>query len=84
MKEQRRLGKGLEEVSHLFLSAEEKREAFSKNCPQPSPETPQAAEGHFPGVVAVTGDHRSLEKSFLVTNLAIELARRGRQGMIKK
>jgi flagellar biosynthesis protein FlhG len=29
--------------------------------------------------VAITGDHRSLEKSFLVSNLAVELARRNRR-----
>jgi flagellar biosynthesis protein FlhG len=79
VKGHKRLGKGLEEVSHLFLSAEEKGETHSKHRSQPAPQIPEGSEGLFPGVVAITGDHRSLEKSFLVSNLAIELARRGRQ-----
>ena len=77
MKEHKRLGKGLEEVSHLFLSSQEKREPPSENSPQPTPQMSEVSQQLFPGVVAITGDHRSLEKSFVVSNLAIELARRG-------
>lgn len=79
MNDHKRLGKGLEEVSHLFLSAEENEETQSRQRSQPSPQSSEESEGIFPGVVAITGDHRSLEKSFVVSNLAIELARRGRQ-----
>jgi len=79
VKGHKRLGKGLEEVSHLFLSAEEKQESSPEDQPQPTVQLAPTAAQQFPQVVAVTGDHRSLEKSFLVSNLAIELARRGRK-----
>lgn len=79
MKGHKRLGKGLEDVSHLFLSAEEKQESGPEDQSQPTAQLPPTAAQQFPRVVAVTGDHRSLEKSFLVSNLAIELARRGRK-----
>jgi flagellar biosynthesis protein FlhG len=78
VKEHKRLGKGLEDVSHLFLSAQGKRGPVSEDQLQPIPQPPEATEQKFPRVVAITGDHRSLEKSFLVSNLAIELARLGR------
>ncbi|KPL17110.1 MAG: hypothetical protein AMJ92_12080 [candidate division Zixibacteria bacterium SM23_81] len=79
MKNHKRLGKGLEDISHLFLSTDEKQRTSSQELPAPSPPVKKNTEHHFPRVVAVTGDHRSLEKSFLVSNLAIELARRGHQ-----
>lgn len=79
MKERKRLGKGLGEVSHLFLSAQEKGKSTPRDAQGTTPSTSEVSEGQFPGVVAVTGNHRCLEKSFLVSNLAIELARRGRQ-----
>lgn len=79
MKNHKRLGKGLEDISHLFLSTEEKQRTSPQDVPAPSPAVKKPTEHHFPRVVAVTGDHGSLEKSFLVSNLAIELARRGYQ-----
>jgi flagellar biosynthesis protein FlhG len=79
VKNHKRLGKGLEDISHLFLSTEEKQRTSSKDLSTPAPPVREPTEHHFPRVVAVTGDHRSLEKSFLVSNLAIELARRGHQ-----
>lgn len=73
------MGKGLEDVSHLFLSSE--------GVPSPPRKEDRAAgnpsetsKGQtVTRVVAITGDHRCLEKSFLICNLAVELARRRRQ-----
>jgi flagellar biosynthesis protein FlhG len=79
LKDHRRLGKGLQDVSHLFLSAEESSQPSRSE--ESSSETPDAHRGEepFPRVVAVTGDHRCLEKAFLVCNVAVELSRRRRQ-----
>ena len=79
MKKDKRLGKGLEDISHLFLSAEQKQKPSSEEHAESTPLTQKTLDRHFPRVVAITGDHRSLEKSFLVSNLAVELARRGRR-----
>jgi flagellar biosynthesis protein FlhG len=76
VKGRKRLGKGLDEVSHLFLTSQRKGEWASRIQAQADPQT---VERLFPRVVAVTGDHRGLEKSFLVSNLAVELARQGHQ-----
>ena len=73
------MGKGLEDVSHLFLSPDEAKQLSSEQQAEPTSAPRPAVEGQFPRVVAVTGDHRSLEKSFLVSNLAVELARRNRR-----
>lgn len=79
MKGDKRLGKGLEEISHLFLSPTEAKQHSSAEHPEPVPPDQEIAGRRFPKVVAITGDHRSLEKSFLVSNLALELARRNRR-----
>ncbi len=79
MKDHKRLAKGLEDISHLFLSAEESSPPSQPE--EDSPKNPHASQSDkpFPRVVAVTGDHRCLEKSFLVSNLAVELSRRRRR-----
>jgi flagellar biosynthesis protein FlhG len=79
VKDNKRLGKGLEDVSHLFLSSEETSPTpRAKESPADDPPDSRKNEA-VPRVVAVTGDHRCLEKSFLVCNLAVEMARRRRQ-----
>jgi flagellar biosynthesis protein FlhG len=79
LKDNKRLGKGLEDVSHLFLSSEETSPPTrTGENPAGRQRDPRDSET-VPRVVAVTGDHRCLEKSFLVCNLAVELARRRRQ-----
>jgi flagellar biosynthesis protein FlhG len=79
VKDQRRLGKGLEDVSHLFLSSEERPDTHRSDGEPKEDNGQQNADELFPRVVVVTGDHRSLEKSFLVCNLAVEFARRRRR-----
>ncbi len=76
MKGDKRLGKGLEDVSHLFLTAPQRRASTSPVQKHPDS---HPADQLFPRVVAITGDHRCLEKSFLVSNLSVELARQGHQ-----
>ena len=73
------MGKGLEDVSHLFLSSEET--SLSSRTEENSAGNPgdSRKDEAVSRVVAVTGDHRCLEKSFLVCNIAVELARRRRQ-----
>lgn len=72
----------MEEVSHLFLSADESPQpSRSQESPLENPPASQSNKP-FPRVVAVTGDHRCLEKSFLVSNLAVELSRRRRRTRI--
>jgi flagellar biosynthesis protein FlhG len=73
------LGRGLEDISHLFLSANGQKGAARQNSSTPEEREKPASEERFPRVVAVTGDYRGLEKSFLVCNLAVELARRKRR-----
>jgi len=82
LKDHKRLGKGLEDVSHLFLS-EQDRPSSSRPAERPAGDpNASAPDDQIPRVVAVTGDHRCLEKSFLVCNLAVELARRRRPARI--
>jgi len=79
LNDNKRLGKGLEDVSHLFLSSEETSPPSRREeNPAENPAGSRKDEA-TPRVVAVTGDHRCLEKSFLVCNLAVELARRRRK-----
>jgi flagellar biosynthesis protein FlhG len=79
VKEHKRLGKGLQDVSHLFLSTQEEEQSPSEKDSRPRPRSQTTPEGQYPRVVAITGDRRGLEKSFLVCNVAVELARRNRQ-----
>jgi len=73
------LGKGLEDVSHLFLSSQESSSSSPADENSAAHPAADPQEKEIARVVAVTGDHRCLEKSFLVCNVAVELARRRRQ-----
>ena len=78
MKQPKKLGRGLEDFSHLFISS-------PAEAKKPLPETPQGSIDQKKGVSAPSRSicilsHRALdEHAFLVSNLALEIARRGRK-----
>ncbi len=70
MEEKKRLGRGLDEVSHYFLSTE-------KPVEQPAPE--EEGKEEFSPAIFITSSNGVIDKSFLSCNLSIEIARFGQK-----
>lgn len=81
MKQTKKLGRGLEDFSHLFISS-------PSEAKKPLPETPQGPLEHKKGVGAPSRSlcvlsHRALDqRAFLVINLALEIAQQGKKVLI--
>ena len=81
MKQTKKLGRGLEDFSHLFISS-------PGETKKPLPETRQGSVEHKDGVSAPSRSicilsHRALdERAFLVINLALEIALQGKKVLV--
>jgi len=81
MKRERRLGRGLEDFSHLFLSSKsEKSEHLSGTkqdvvCEREGTENPAR-------VICITSDRRVGERAFFTSNLALEIARQRKKVLL--
>jgi len=81
MKRAKKMGRGLEDFSHLFLSSKsEKNEppAGSKQkavCEVKSAATPAR-------VICIAGDKKVAERAFITANLALELANQGKRVVV--
>ena len=81
MKQTKKLGRGLEDFSHLFISS-------PGETKKPLPETRQGSVEHKDGVSAHSRSicilsHRALdERAFLVINLALEIALQGKKVLV--
>ena len=81
MKRVKKLGRGLEDFSHLFLSSRaEKSESLSSIkqdavCERRDAVTPAR-------VICITGDKKVGERAFLTVNLALEIAKQGKRVLV--
>jgi len=81
MKRVKKLGRGLEDFSHLFLSSRaEKSEPLSSIkqdavCERRDAVTPAR-------VICITGDKKVGERAFLTVNLALEIAKQGKRVLV--
>ncbi|MEE9503633.1 MAG: AAA family ATPase [Thermodesulfobacteriota bacterium] len=81
MKRVKKLGRGLEDFSHLFLSSrDEKSGPLSSTkqdavCERRDTVTPAR-------VICITGDKKVGERAFLTVNLALEIAKQGKRVLV--
>jgi flagellar biosynthesis protein FlhG len=81
MKRVKKLGRGLEDFSHLFLSSRaEKNEPLSRItqdtiCEKKGAVTPTR-------VICITSDKKVGERAFLTVNLALEIAKQGKKVLV--
>lgn len=76
MSESRRLGKGLEEISHLFLSSGEEKAAFKTNAGADAGKIPPDNK-RTPKYICLVGDEPDLHHAFFVVQLSLALTRSG-------
>jgi flagellar biosynthesis protein FlhG len=81
MKRVKRLGRGLEDFSHLFLSS---RSEKSEHLPSTKQDVicGKGGVGTPPRVICITSDRRVGERAFLTVNLALEIARQGKRVLV--
>ena len=74
----KRLGRGLEEVSHVFLSSESAHVMAESPCQKNEPETPVKKNLFYPiHTIGISGSPQSKMDLFTLCNTSIELARQG-------
>ena len=81
MKRVKRLGRGLEDFSHLFLSSKSEKSEHSTGGTHDAVSEPEGAR-ILPRVICITSDRRVGERAFLTVNLACELAERGKRVLV--
>ena len=81
MKRAKRLGRGLEDFSHLFLSSRSEKSGNLNGIRQDVVSGKEGA-GTPARAICITSDRRIGERAFLAVNLALEMAKQGKKVLV--